>query len=247
MTLEELNLPADLDPYLLRVIQVAYAERHVVEDPKVGQNRGARVDEYIRSTHLDPAANPPSGYPWCACFVFWCFRQAAIALDQSNPCTRTASVVTHWDLTSAPKLLAPDARLDRGKVRPGMIFCKTHDRHSHTGIVCAVTDAGIVTVEGNTNLAGSREGNAVVFGKIRPWDYVQCGFIDYSGMSLVASAAAQAPDLVQASSPVPANAVPANAVPANAVPANAVCSEETDPVACDPGLASCVPEGEKPV
>ena len=184
MTLEDLNLPSDLDPFLRKVIEVAFAENGVVEDPKMGQNRGARVDEYIRSTHLDPAANPPQGYPWCACFVFWCFQQAARATNLSNPCTRTASVVTHWDLTSAPKVLASLARFDHSNVRPGMVFCKTHDRHSHTGIVCAVTDAGIVTVEGNTNAAGSREGNAVVFGKTRPWDYVQCGFIDYTRMSV---------------------------------------------------------------
>jgi len=222
VTIEELNFPADLDPYLLRVIQVAYAERHVVEDPKVGQNRGARVDEYIRSTHLDPAANPPNGYPWCACFIFWCFRQVAIALGQSNPCTRTASVITHWDLTGAPKLLAIDARLDHTKVRPGMVFCKTHDRHSHTGIVCAVTDAGIVTVEGNTNLEGSREGNAVVFGKTRLWDYVQCGFIDYSGMSESLAV------------PAPAAVLPEPA------PTGGVAT------VCDPSFSSCVTDEEKP-
>jgi hypothetical protein len=184
MKLEDLNLPSDIDPYLRRVIEVAAAEDGVVEDPALGQNRGTRVDEYIRSTHLDPAANPPSGYPWCACFVFWCFQQAARDLGLLNPCARTASVVTHWDLTSAPKLLAIDARLDHSRVRPGTVFCKTHDRHSHTGFVCAVTAAGIVTVEGNTNAAGSREGCAVVFGKTRPWDYVQCGFIDYAGMAV---------------------------------------------------------------
>jgi len=183
MDLGDLRLPDDLDPYLRRVIAVAAAEDGVREDPTMGQNRGLRVDEYIASTHLDPAANPPSGYPWCACFVFWCFRQAALDLGRSNPCVRTASVVTHWDLTAAPRLLAADARLDHAAVRPGMVFCRTHDRHSHTGIVCAVTDAGIVTVEGNTNQAGSREGDSVVFGKLRAWDYVQCGFIDYTGMS----------------------------------------------------------------
>ena len=168
MTVDDLHLPSDHDSFLREVIEVAYAENGVAEDSKMGQNRGLRVDEYIRSTHLDPAANPPTGYPWCACFVFWCFKQAAVALNRSNPCTRTASVITHWDLTSGRKILAADARLDHSKVRPGMVFCKTHDRHSHTGIVCAVTDVGIVTVEGNTNKAGSREGDTVVFGKVRP-------------------------------------------------------------------------------
>jgi co-chaperonin GroES (HSP10) len=218
MTINDQQLPADLDPYLRTAIEVAFAENGVTEDPKMGQNRGARVDEYIKSTHLDPAANPPTGYPWCACFVYWCFKQAAEALGQSNPCTRTASVVTHWDFTSARKILAADARLDHSKVRPGMIFCKTHDRHSHTGIVCAVKEEGIVTVEGNTNRAGSREGDTVVFGKLRPWDYVQCGFIDYVGMSVLLGA----------------------------VVAGAVSEEPDVPAlaSCDPEQESCVPDAE---
>ena len=171
------------DPFLFKVLEVAAAEDGVKEDPAVGQNRGARVDEYIRSTHLDPAANPPHGYPWCACFVYWCFEKAAEALGQTNPCWRTASVVTHWDKTTGKKVSAEDVAKDRSLVKPGMVFCKTHDMHSHTGIVCQVTDDGIVTVEGNTNAEGSREGDSVVAGKLRPWGYVQLGFIDYSGMS----------------------------------------------------------------
>jgi hypothetical protein len=235
MTIEELNLPSDLDPYLRKVIEVAAAENGVVEDPKLGQNRGLRVDEYIGSTHLDPAANPPQGYPWCACFVFWCFRQAAQDMSQSCPCTRTASVVTHWDLTSGRKVLAADARLDHSKVRPGMIFCKTHDRHSHTGVVCAVTDAGLVTCEGNTNEAGSREGNAVVFGKTRPWDYVQCGFIDYAGMSSPVAAAPAGEICEEQDVPASAN-VPEEESPEEASPEEA---------SCDPEIESCAPGAPK--
>jgi hypothetical protein len=170
------------DLFLLKVLELAAGEDGAKEDP-LRQNRGLRVDEYIRSTHLDPAANPPHGYAWCACFVYWCFEQAAAALSVTNPCWRSASVVTHWDRTSGRKILAVDVQEDRLLVKPGMIFCRTHDLHSHTGIVCQVGETGIITVEGNTNLAGSREGNAVVAGKLRTWDYVQLGYIDYSGMS----------------------------------------------------------------
>jgi hypothetical protein len=74
-------------------------------------------------------------------------------------------------------------QVDHSLVKPGMIFCKSHDSHSHTGVVCQVVDSGIVTVEGNTNASGSREGDSVVAGKLRTWDYVQLGYIDYSGMS----------------------------------------------------------------
>jgi hypothetical protein len=85
--------------------------------------------------------------------------------------------------TKGKKLLAEDVAKDRSLVVPGMVFCKSAFE-SHTGIVCQVTDAGILTIEGNTNEAGSREGNAVVAGKLRPWGYVQLGFIDYAGMSV---------------------------------------------------------------
>ena len=171
------------DPYLLKVLEVAAAENGVREDPALGQNRGARVDEYIRSTHLDPAGNPPHGYPWCACFVYWCFARAADILGQSNPCWRTASVLVHWDKTSGRKIFAADVGRDHSLVLPGMIFCKSYNHESHTGIVCQVADSGIVTIEGNTNVAGSREGDSVEAGKLRPWDYVKLGFIDYTGMS----------------------------------------------------------------
>jgi len=171
------------DPLLAELVKVASAENHVREDPKVGQNRGPRVDEYIRSTGLDPAANPPHGYPWCMCFVYWCFVQASKNLHLTNPCTRTASVISHWGRTGGRKILAVAAGADHSLVLPGMVFCKSADAHSHTGIVVGTTDEGVVTCEGNTNQAGSREGDSVVLGKVRPWDYVQLGFIDYSGMA----------------------------------------------------------------
>ena len=178
-------LSDNLDPYTLAVLHIALAEDGVREVSSMGQNRGLRVDEYIRSTHRDPAASPPHGYPWCMCFVYWCFETAARVTGRQNPCVRTASVITHWDKTSGAKVLAADASKDHGLVKPGMVFCKTHDLSSHTGIVCQVTDEGIVTVEGNTNVAGSREGDAVVAGKVRPWDYVKLGFIGYFDVPLL--------------------------------------------------------------
>ena len=175
--------PGGGDILLVELVRVVSAEDGVREDPKVGQNRGPRVDEYIRSTGLNPAANPPHGYPWCMCFVYWAFVVAARNLHLTNPCARTASVLSHWGKTAGRKILAADARADHTLVRPGAIFCKSADSHSHTGVVVGVTDDGVVTCEGNTNQAGSREGDSVVLGKVRSWDYVQLGFIDYSGVA----------------------------------------------------------------
>ena len=178
--------PVCQDTYLERVLTVAAAENGVLEDLKT-QNQGPRVDEYIRAVGLNPAGNPPHGYPWCMCFVYWCFEQAAVALGQSNPCVRTAGVVHHWENTKGKRVAGWQATKDHSLVTAGMVFCKSVSE-AHTGIVCQVTDAGIVTIEGNTNEAGSREGNAVVAGKLRPWGYVQLGFIDYAGMSVPTTA-----------------------------------------------------------
>ena len=178
--------PVCQDPFLQKVLMAAAAENGVCEDPTT-QNRGTRVDEYIKSVGLNPAGNPPHGYPWCMCFVYWCFEQAALALGQSNPCTRTAGVVHHWEVTKGKKILASDVANDHSSVTAGMVFCKS-EVDSHTGIVCQVTYDGIITIEGNTNEAGNREGNAVVAGKLRPWGYVQLGFIDYAGLSVPTTA-----------------------------------------------------------
>ena len=118
--------PVTSDILLLEVIRLAEAESGIVEDSVLGQNRGVRVDEYIRSTHLDPAANPPHGYPWCMCFVYWAFEQAVASLGQSNPCVRTASVVAHWEKTSGRKVSAESNRgsAEAGKGAKIMFSCK---------------------------------------------------------------------------------------------------------------------------
>ena len=107
------------DPNIALVMQFAVSQNGVMEDPKMGNNRGPQVDKYIQSVGLNPAGNPPLGYAWCAAFVYWCYQQAALQLNLKNPCVKTAGVQHHWDTTTGKKILAADALADHTLILPG--------------------------------------------------------------------------------------------------------------------------------
>jgi hypothetical protein len=146
------------------LIRAAAAEVGVREDG--GRNRGPRVDEYLRAARLDPAAG---SYPWCAAFVVWCAQKAAAELGVACPLPRVASVHGLWE----------KSRLSfrRALPEPGAIFLRdAGGGKGHAGIVVAVGDSIVGTVEGNTNAAGSREGDCVAR-KTRPAGYVNIGYL----------------------------------------------------------------------
>lgn len=130
-------------------IEIAVSQLGVHEQG--GNNRGPEVDLYLASVGLGP------GYSWCAAFVFWCFREAAQRLALVNPCPRTAGAVKIW--THAEPICRITAPV------PGAIYVLEHDPTKgtgHAGIIETVNADGTISeVSGNTNAAGSREGNAV--------------------------------------------------------------------------------------
>jgi hypothetical protein len=164
---------------LEKVLKVAAGELDVREEPP-GSNRGPRVDQYLRAVGLDPAAG---SFPWCAAFVFWCFREAATDLGRTNPLVRTAGVLEHWrraEQAGARRLPSADAVADPARVRPGMIFVMDAGAGAgHTGLVEAVAGGRLVTLEGNTNVDGSREGIGVFRRTGRKINSINRGFIDY--------------------------------------------------------------------
>jgi hypothetical protein len=169
------------DALLARVVKIAGDELGVLEVPP-GSNRGPRVDEYLRVVGLDAAAG---SFPWCAAFVYWCFDQAARGLGRSNPVVRTAGVLNHWRRAAqhgVPRLAAADATANPGRVRPGMIFVQDFGGGAgHTGLVESVQGGRLVTLEGNTNDDGSREGIGVFRRTGRKIVSINKGFIDYAG------------------------------------------------------------------
>jgi hypothetical protein len=170
------------DPLITGTLQVAASQVGVLEQP-IGSNRGPQVDEYVRSVGLDPA----DANPWCAAFVYFCFDQAAQKLNERNPVIKTGAVLEHWKLAGTQgvtRVLQRDAVANPALVQPGHIFIlATGGGHGHTGLVDEVQGGKLVTIEGNTNEGGSREGIGVFRRTSRKLVEINRGFIDYSARS----------------------------------------------------------------
>jgi len=105
------------------------------------ENCGRRVEAYLGYVGFRKAA------PWCAAFVSWVFGQAGF----DRP--RTA-----W----SPALF-PSSRLIK-QVFPGSlagIYFSSLKRIGHCGIVESMRKDWYTLIEGNTNVAGNREGDGV--------------------------------------------------------------------------------------
>lgn len=141
------------------LIQVALKEVGVTEVN--GTNCGPRVDEYKASTWL----NPKVGWPWCAAFVCWCFREALVVAGIKETKTfkrpRTAGAwdFENWSLEQDES--TNTKKPHKGDIQSGDILIFTF---SHIGIALSSPDknGNLRSVEGNTDGAGSREGGAVL-------------------------------------------------------------------------------------
>ena len=147
-------------------LAVAISQIGVMEIPGK-PNRGPMVDVYLRSTDLDPAAGGPAGYPWCQAFVYWCFATASAKLGVANPCSKTAGVLAHWNKAASNPLAtrypASSVVANKALASPGALV--TYDFGGGAGHIAFVeqcqADGSMVTVEGNTNPVGGREGLGV--------------------------------------------------------------------------------------
>lgn len=112
-----------------------------------GHNDGPAVESYLRSVGLG------KGYAWCASFVYWCFNQAAKEAGVPNPLPQTGGVLDHLSKTKGAIVHTP---------QPGDVFIMDFgEGKGHTGIVKEVRADKIFTIEGNTNIEGSRNGDGV--------------------------------------------------------------------------------------
>ena len=122
-----------------RILNIARSQLGVRE--ATGNNDGARVEVYLKVIKL------PKGNPWCAAFVSWAF----LTVGFKEP--RTA-----W----SPALF-PMARSTL-KPKPADvlgIYSTRLKRIAHAGLVERRHDNWIISIEGNTNESGSREGDGV--------------------------------------------------------------------------------------
>jgi hypothetical protein len=146
-----------------------------------GPNRGPEVDRFLRTVGRKP------GHPWCAAFVSTCVLEAyqqnynlagnvGPIDERSLPIPLTAGVMNMWSLTPIARRTIP---------KPGVVFIidnginpKTGARIGHCGFVTALDGTRVKTIEANTNVGGSREGDGV-YQRTR-WVADLHGFIDVS-------------------------------------------------------------------
>lgn len=142
-------------------------------------NRGPEVDQYAKSVGL-----PLEGrHPWCVAFVYFCFEKAAKKLGRTNPMVKTGGVLDHWNRAEgkgASRITLVRAKNNPALVKPGQIFViDTGGGSGHTGLVERVLGGKLVTIEGNTNDNGSRDGIGVFRRDKRTIASINKGFIDY--------------------------------------------------------------------
>lgn len=140
-----------MNPAIQKVIDVATAEVGYHE----GQSDGHwnNIEKYAAQV---PGLEWANGQPWCAVFVSW----VALKAGAPNIFPRTAScdVGAQWFKDRGLWSESPTVG--------AQVFYGTASDLNHTGVVIDFDATVIVTVEGNTNTSGSREGDGV-YRKVR--------------------------------------------------------------------------------
>lgn len=128
-----------------RALSVARSQLGRGEQPR-GSNWGQPVQEYLASVGITfPAA-------WCMAFAYWCVDKAAREAKVTNPLHRTGGVMAQWNA-----LKGTSHQVKRP--RRGDLFVMSFGSGlGHIGFVERVEGDRIVTIEGNSNDEGSREG-----------------------------------------------------------------------------------------
>lgn len=166
------------------VLEIARTQLHVREQPP-GSNRGPEVDQYVQSVGLQPSGK----FPWCVCFIYFCYQKAAEQLGIENPMIKTGGVLDLWNRAGAagvPRVLHDSAINNPTLIKPGQIFIidtPPPGGAGHAGLVEKVVSGKLVTIEGNTNDNGSREGIGVFLrdgGKGRKISSINKGFVDFT-------------------------------------------------------------------
>lgn len=122
-----------------RVLDIACLQLGVRE--ATGHNDGPEVEKYLAYT------GNRKGEPWCASFVSWVFGQAGLKQPR-----------TAW----SPALFPYNRRVNgAAKANVFGIYFADKGRIAHVGLVAWQKGSWLYTIEGNTNVAGSREGDGV--------------------------------------------------------------------------------------
>lgn len=142
------------------------AEAKIGVREKGGNNKGEDLAPFFAADAYDPNGAQPGddGYAWCAAFCCYCVKAAIEAIYMTprpgftRPTTPGAWAFEEWSL--AQDATTHTKKKPRGDIRRGDLVVY---KFSHIGVaVGPVSPSGYFeTVEGNTNKAGSREGDGV--------------------------------------------------------------------------------------
>jgi hypothetical protein len=114
-----------------------------------GNNDGPDVEKYLKSVGLG------KGYAWCAAYVKWCMNEAKIKTPINGA---AASCLNKNNLVMFKHKFDQEAKT--GDVF--VLWYNSLNRIGHTGFYHKKVNATVFeSVEGNTNEAGSREGDGV--------------------------------------------------------------------------------------
>lgn len=123
------------------IVNVARKELGVREEG--GNNRGQRVEEYIS------AGGGKAGQAWCGFFLVWVWLISDCALHGNG-----------W----SPSWFIKSRLIKYEDVLPadnGAIFSSKLNRISHVFLVWYSRHDNVYTIEGNTSMGGSRDGDGV--------------------------------------------------------------------------------------
>jgi hypothetical protein len=134
---------------------VELAKKQLYVREKTGKNDGVEVEKYLKSVNLK------KGDAWCAAFLSWMHLELNIPNPESgySPNWFRANVVYR----RGEKRMTPFIS------RPGQViglYIESKGRIGHVGMIESENRLHYNTIEGNTNGAGSDEGDGV-YRKIR--------------------------------------------------------------------------------
>jgi hypothetical protein len=137
---------------VMRAKVLAVLEKELTKNvrEKTGKNDGEDVEKYLASV------GQKKGAPWCAAFVVWVLKEAGVNTGSANAFSPSCfpKNKTIYDRKAGGNFIAAPTDLF-GLYYPNL------GRIGHVGFIYEVNENSIITVEGNTNGEGSREGNGV--------------------------------------------------------------------------------------
>lgn len=169
------STPAPSTPEKPRIAKLVEIAERELGKKETRNNVGKDVRKYQAATNLDPGA-----WPWCAAFCAWALEQWLddpanvkwLALKSTTPAkwrpkTALAYGFIKWaEARPATCTVLPDT------AEPMAGDFAVYD-FSHIGIVKESRGDKFVAIEGNTNGAGSRDGDGVYL-KTRPRKLARC-------------------------------------------------------------------------